>query len=281
MGDKFNQFFAQYNGQAVEKEDASNKDQCFDLAFAWVDFINVPRETIRHFLAYQIWTLASDITKQYFDLIPNTPDGVPQVGDLVIFGTQVGVAGHVSIANGTGTTKAFESFDQNWSGQQFATTVRHTYGSSQGVLGWLRPKTSATMTLDGKVFENLVRKSTITDKIRQKLNVEDSETVMLAEVDKLIGYEDAVVQKDKQLSDAQATVTTLQSELRDLTESHEETTADNKKLKTDVEILQKKIDGQGTQIHDLSTKLDTLKEQTHLPILTGYKKILYDLFIRG
>lgn len=141
MDTKFNQFFSLYNGKPVEKEDSSNLNQCFDLAFAWVDLLNIPRETIRHFYAYQIYTLAGDVTKQYFDLIPNTPDGVPQAGDLVVFGQAVGVAGHVCVANGTGDVNTFDSEDQNWSGKQYAMLVHHNYN---GVLGWLRPKTQVT-----------------------------------------------------------------------------------------------------------------------------------------
>lgn len=147
----FTDFFNEYNGKSVEKEDASNLDQCFDLAFAWCDALQIPRDAIRHLNAFQIYTDATDITRQYFDLIENTPEAVPQVGDIVVFSTVVGPAGHVSIANGIGDTNSFQSFDQNWDTARdnhgtdpvtgllipYSHLVTHTYN---GVLGWLRSK---------------------------------------------------------------------------------------------------------------------------------------------
>lgn len=86
-----------YVGKPVEAEDPSNLHQCLDWAFKFCDEIQVPRETIRHLYAYEIWTKPNDLTLQYFDYVPNTPNGQPVLGDIVVFGTGVGVAGHVSI----------------------------------------------------------------------------------------------------------------------------------------------------------------------------------------
>lgn len=129
-------------GKAIEKEDASNYAQCFDWAFAYVDILNIPRSSIRHLRAYEIWTLATAETKQYFDLIPNTPTGTPQKGDMPIFDNTIGVSGHVCIASGNNSgTTTFQSTDQNWNGDLFIKYVWHNYN---GVLGWLRPKASST-----------------------------------------------------------------------------------------------------------------------------------------
>jgi len=137
--DLFDQFFSKYNGKDVEAEDSSNLNQCFDLAFLWCDSLGIPRSSVRHLYAYQIFTQPTSETKQYFKLITNSPDGIPQVGDLVIFGTKVGTAGHVCISNGTGDTKTFQSLDQNWGttpSQKKTRIVTHNY---TGCLGWLRP----------------------------------------------------------------------------------------------------------------------------------------------
>lgn len=133
----FEDFYNQYNGKPVEKEDPTALDQCMDLIFAWVDALQVPRETVRHPVAYQVWTIPTALTNQYFTLIPNTPTGIPQKGDIIVFGTNVGPSGHVCIANGTGDTNTFKSFDQNWNGHRFATTETHDYN---GCMGWLRLK---------------------------------------------------------------------------------------------------------------------------------------------
>ncbi len=145
----FDSFLQRYNNQSVEKEDSSNLDQCFDLAFAWLDTLNIPRDTIRHQFAYQIYTDLNPDTSQYFDLIANGPTNAPQKGDLVVFDTTIGIAGHVCVATGIGDANGFESFDQNWDTEHFyhldtngnkipySRIVEHNYN---GVIGWLRPK---------------------------------------------------------------------------------------------------------------------------------------------
>lgn len=138
MKEKFNEFFAKYNGLPVEVNDPSNPYQCMDLAYAWCDFIQIPRDAIRHLYAYEIYTQPNDSTVKYFEVIPNTPSGIPQTGDLVVFSTKVGSAGHISIATGEGTLNSFVSFDQNFGATiKKAGLITHPYDA---VLGWLRPR---------------------------------------------------------------------------------------------------------------------------------------------
>lgn len=140
-------------GKPVEREDPSNPDQCFDWAFAYLDdVLGVPRSAIRHLHAYEIWTKATDETRKYFDLIPNSPTNVPPKGAIVVFGTEVGPSGHVCIASGnTDGTKAFQSTDENWNGHKYIEYVWHTYGGKNGVLGWLVKKNASTGTTEPMV----------------------------------------------------------------------------------------------------------------------------------
>lgn len=152
MQDLFTQFFNLYNGQPVEKEDPSNPDQCMDLIFAWCDFLKIPRETVRHEFAYQVWQYPTAITYQYFDLIPNGLTNVPKVGSIIVFGTKVGSAGHVSIETGKSNLLNANSFDQNWdtahynlgvdpkTGKLIPYSRLVTHNLYSGVLGWLQPK---------------------------------------------------------------------------------------------------------------------------------------------
>lgn len=137
MEDKFNQWKAQVDGKPIEAEDPTNLYQCMDLAFNWCDFLNIPRDTIRHLDAFQVYTEPNGDTANYFDLIANSPDNFPQVGDLVVWGQSVGYAGHIAVCSPIADVNSFISEDQNWSGVQKATAVKHSYN---GVLGWLRPK---------------------------------------------------------------------------------------------------------------------------------------------
>jgi hypothetical protein len=76
---------------------------------------------------------------KYYEKIANTEDNFPIKGDAVIWGSEVGVYGHIAICKEANVNQ-FTSFDQNWNVQIDGTGVcefiTHTYW---GVLGWLRP----------------------------------------------------------------------------------------------------------------------------------------------
>jgi len=85
--------------------------------------------------AKDIW---NNFLKENFIKIPNTPEGVPLQGDVVIWGITIGPYGHVAIFD-RGDNTSFTSIDQNWpsdGGKGVLHEVTHTY---KGVLGWLRP----------------------------------------------------------------------------------------------------------------------------------------------
>lgn len=150
MESKFNQFQAQVIGKSIEKEDSSNLDQCMDLIFAWCDFLGIPRDTVRHPVAYQVWTNATDETKKYFDLLTNTLTFIPKAGDIAVFGTKVGNAGHVSIDTGKSNVINLNTLDQNWDTQHYNLGIQNgqlipytrlvTHNWYYGIIGFLRPK---------------------------------------------------------------------------------------------------------------------------------------------
>jgi hypothetical protein len=150
----FDEFFAEWNGKSAEAEDPSALDQCMDLAFLWCDKMGVPRDTIRHGYAYQIWAAPNPSTPEYFDLIPNTPDNISRKGDIIVLGITNGVpVGHVCIDTGKSDATNLISFDENWDtlhyyhidddGNQvpYSRTVIHT--NYWDVVGFLRLKTQA------------------------------------------------------------------------------------------------------------------------------------------
>ena len=158
MKEKYQQFFNEHNGTFLEVNDPTNKYQCMDLAYGWCDYLGIPRDAIRHLYAYQVYTSPSQITKDHFGLITNSPEGVPEVGDLVVFSKLLGVAGHISISNGTGDTKSFESFDQNFGTPKSCRIVKHDY---KAVLGWLRPKNKPTTNMPNW-FDNFLQENNLT-----------------------------------------------------------------------------------------------------------------------
>lgn len=132
----YQEFINTYNGQEIDY-DGSCGVQCVDLIMMYIDKV-FERPGI-------IYANAKDYYEKYgnyqvlidlFTQIPNTPDFVPQKGDVVVWGSSVGRGyGHIAIATGEGDTNHFISHDQNWNGKAVH-EVDHTYS---GVLGVLRP----------------------------------------------------------------------------------------------------------------------------------------------
>lgn len=135
---KFSIFYHNIKDQSVEISYKPALYQCMDLAYLWVFCHDIPKAAIQREHAYQVFTMANDLTRQYFDVIPNTPTFVPKTGDLGIFnkGGHIGVSGHICICTGEGDTNRFKSLDQNWGGKQARVTT-HDY---RLFLGVLRPK---------------------------------------------------------------------------------------------------------------------------------------------
>lgn len=79
---------------------------------------------------------------EYFTKIENTPTGVPEKGDIVLFGSKVGLYGHVCIFI-EGNAETFTSFDENWPIGSPCHIQTHDY---IGCLGWLRSKLPISKT---------------------------------------------------------------------------------------------------------------------------------------
>lgn len=135
----FDQFITKWTGKHVDF-DGIYPDQCFDLAHQYIYDVLGIKDTkiIAHPAAYQIYSdfNQNGIDSKYFDKIANTPTGVPQKGDIIVFGTAIGIYGHVSIFY-SGNTTAFKSFDANWPVNTLPHLQDHNY---TGVVGWLRFK---------------------------------------------------------------------------------------------------------------------------------------------
>jgi len=104
--------------------------QCVDLAHQYAVEVN-ERDIPNAPAAKDLWK--KDIPG--YTKIANTPTNVPQQGDIIIWGTEVGAYGHIAIFD-HGDASSFVSFDQNWPVNSVCHLQNHSY---KGVLGWLRP----------------------------------------------------------------------------------------------------------------------------------------------
>lgn len=126
------EFFAKYNGKPVDFDNYYG-NQCVDLYRQYVkECLEYPQSPGVQGAA-DIW---ESYLKDHYERIDNTPDGIPQLGDIIIWNKQAGGGfGHVAIFD-SGNTNNFISFDQNWPVGSFCHFQSHNYTN---VLGWLRP----------------------------------------------------------------------------------------------------------------------------------------------
>jgi hypothetical protein len=139
MKDKLNRFIENIGGNFVEISYRDAIYQCMDLVYAWVFVLDIPKATIQNQYAYQVWTKPKAITKEYFDLLENTPDFVPVAGDLAVF--KGGEAGHIGIvADNNNDVNGFNIFEQNLPLRANPRVRRSNYNN---IIGFLRPKVQA------------------------------------------------------------------------------------------------------------------------------------------
>jgi len=180
------EFAKKYLGKGIDF-DGSNGNQCVDLFRQYnkeVLEIKQPKGVIG---AVDFYTkFESDpILGENFMKIPNTPTGVPQESDVMIWDQWTGNPyGHVAIFI-TGDANKFISLDQNWNNVKKVQEIEHSYTKPK-VLGWLRPKKLVVANPCEelqKEYDELRAKWNKRDKEFDKINAENKE--LKKELDKL------------------------------------------------------------------------------------------------
>jgi len=129
------EFVKKYDGKFIDFDKAYG-NQCFDLYRQYCqEVLQIPQSPpTGNQGAVKIW---DTYLTQYFERIPNTPEGVPQKGDIMIWGTSYGPYGHVAIVT-EATLTTFKCFSQNDpTGAACGIKLYRTY---KPTLGWLRFK---------------------------------------------------------------------------------------------------------------------------------------------
>jgi len=128
----FDEFIKKWDGKLLDF-DGKFSGQCVDVFRMYVkEVLNFPQSPSVTGAA-DIWTTC---LKDYFKQITNTPDGIPQKGDIVVWCKTTSLPyGHVAIFI-EGDDKKFTSFDQNFPITSLCHLQDHNYRS---VLGWLQP----------------------------------------------------------------------------------------------------------------------------------------------
>ena len=128
------EFVSKYNGKTIDFDGVFG-GQCMDLYRQFVKEVLGFPQSPPVTGAYQVW---DTYLSQYFDRIDNTPSGIPQKGDILIWGQSVGKYGHIAVYL-EGNTSSFKSFDQNWPVGTNCHIQSHNYN---GLLGWLTPRSN-------------------------------------------------------------------------------------------------------------------------------------------
>lgn len=127
------EFVDKYNGKFVEYHSYGTGalNQCVDVCNQYI----VEVLGLTAIIGTNAQDFPSKANPADYDYIVNTPLGVPEAGDLVIFKSTDNV-GHISIFL-EGNANLFTSFDQNYPTGSPCQKVSHNY---RNVLGWLHPK---------------------------------------------------------------------------------------------------------------------------------------------
>ena len=137
--------------------------------------------------------------------------------------------------------------------------------------------------IDTKVFENLVRKSSIYDEILKKLKLADSQTIVLAEIDKVIGYEDMIAIRDRQIDEANTHISDLQAQYSAKAQALVDAQLQINVLTAGIADAQKAIDAITAQDKADKAELQALKDNLAKPQSKGLAKIwegIVELFLR-
>jgi hypothetical protein len=137
----FQQFANKYNGKYAKHPMGLGK-QCMDVYRLYVDEVLKLPQSPGVIGAADIW---NTYLKDHFDRIENTPEAIPQEGDIIIWQRASSLPyGHVAICANAGQL-TFTSFDQNYPTGSPCHFQNHRYVN---VLGWIRAKVVSEVITD-------------------------------------------------------------------------------------------------------------------------------------
>lgn len=246
---KLNRFVENTIGNFQEVSYEKAPFQCMDLAYEWVFCLDIPKSTIQHLYAYEVFTKPNDLTREYFEIIPNTKSFIPQDGDLAVY--KGGEAGHIAIALGGGNTSKFLQYEQN---KPLGTNPHIGESNYANCLGFLRPKVMAIPEplkwLTGMFLELGIDLNKSEGEVRGRVQEVIDGYKKYGELEKrlqraekeLAGAKAEATGFEERLIQAEGTISRLNKETADLRDSVASRDTEISGLKTEVESLKAQID---------------------------------------
>jgi len=233
-------FLQKWNGKYCEVAGSANAiNQCTDLCNAYL------RDVLK--LSIVEWTNAIDFPSKLtesHEWIPNTPDGIPQLGDLIVWGKG---AGHIAIFL-SGTVSKFTSFEQNYPTGSPCHAQGHTYAN---VLGWLRFRgiiDDMPSYLDSLLREDL------------GLDIKKSEGDVRARVSELKTAYDKYEEQEQEIKKLEGRILSLGQELGGLEEGLTTAVKNRNKFEKEAKEEREKVINRDKIITILEKEVDTLKK---------------------
>lgn len=204
-------FFDEYEGKKVDYDGAYGA-QCVDfIKYYAIEVLGCDLGTIGNAHVFFDEYSSKPTLVENFDLLHNTPDFVPEKGDIVVFGSNYSQnhnAGHIAIATGEGNENYFYSYDQNNPGA--IRKVKHEY-SREDFLGVLRPKKRENINLNFEDFKN---------KILQEKSGFDFEDIKSKILDFYTDFKDSSQEETKDEIKGQTSDTLSKSELEEVLKNY-------------------------------------------------------------
>jgi hypothetical protein len=204
--------------------------QCMDLAHQYA--VEVHKQDIPSApAAKDVW----DKNCVGYTKILNTPEAIPEKGDIIIWGVEAGPYGHIAIFD-NGDQNSFTSFDQNWPVGSICHLQKHNY---KGVIGWLK-RDSAEIAQPMPQEPSIFLKTAVIESYVGILGITPSDDELKSRMKQLEGgaiLHDIISQILNQ--DGRSPLVKLQEEMRLLKNNNETLTRVNRELMEAVEIYKK------------------------------------------
>lgn len=231
------QFINKYDGKTVDW-DQKFGGQCVDLWRQYVDeVLELPQSPpVRG--AKDVW---DTYLEKHFNRVENTPKGVPEKGDIVIWET--GEYGHIAIF-AEGGIRSFTSFDQNYPVGTKCHLQKHNY---QGVLGWLHPITNSDTNMteeQDRILKFLKENEADEGKVREAFGA-------LADKERL---EQELSNLRKQISDLNSSQEDLESRLKKLEAKISQTQEEKEDWQKQAETASKRLAKISKDFEDCDTE---------------------------
>jgi polyhydroxyalkanoate synthesis regulator phasin len=246
-----NEFKTKWLGKPCDW-DGSYGNQCVDLYRFYVNEVLHFPQSPGVGGAAEIWDSADP---DYYDFILNTPMGIPQPGDIVIWNRKMGGGmGHVAIALDGSTVTTLKLLETD--GTTGTGLVQLKDRSYTNVIGWLHPK------------ENMGNELEVCLRDRQKFWDERDDllrTIGAGSVEEgksmVAGFKSRITDLTNQLGSAQAEVKNREEQVSRLKTEVIALTEQLKERTDQLNIFAKEKGELAVQVETLKVQVETLKQQ--------------------